>query len=242
VKFFGKLEIEFKILVAALFFLAAFGLFFRNVYEKELDAVMQKGMSKGLSDFLRNKAQDFSDSAAQKIAQGLLERQLQWEVSAPFIIESRKNSVRDVMFALLGFALLLIFFSIVYITFPLKKLAKSVEKIGKGEFVQIDVKSGGALGVLENKVFQLQRELMDLREKEKIAAIEKTWRDIAKTMAHEIKNPLTPMRLSIDRIEEKIGKNLDFSVEELAKFTQRMSCQIDNLEGLVNKFRSFSGT
>jgi nitrogen fixation/metabolism regulation signal transduction histidine kinase len=236
-KFLNKLEIEVKILIVALFFFAAFGLFFRYVYEKELDAIMHKGMNRGLSEFLRNTADNYLDTATQQTAQTLLERQLQWEVAAPFIVKTQKDNIQNLMFAFLGFILLLIFFSMLHITAPLKKLAKSVEKIGRGEFVEIEVKRGGALGVLEKKTFQLQHELIDLREKEKIAAIEKTWRDIAKTMAHEIKNPLTPMRLSIDSIEEKAGK---ISGDDLKKFIQRISAQINNLEELVNKFKSFS--
>jgi nitrogen fixation/metabolism regulation signal transduction histidine kinase len=227
-------------MIAALFFFAAFGLFFNYVYENELNAVMRKGINKNLVSYLQNEADDYSDSASQKTAQNLLERQLQWEAIAPFIMKAQKDNIRNIMFALLGFILLLMFFSILYITSPLKKLAKHVEIIGKGEFAEIEVKSGGALGVLENKIFHLQKELMDLREKEKVAVILKTWRDIAKTMAHEIKNPLTPMRLNIDGIEEKARRNNEIDAQELMKFTERMNRQIEHLEELVNRFKSFS--
>jgi nitrogen fixation/metabolism regulation signal transduction histidine kinase len=159
-------------------------------------------------------------------------------------MKAQKDNIRYIMFAILGFILLLMFFSILYITSPLKKLAKHVEIIGKGEFAEIEVKSGGALGVLEDKIYRLQKELIDLREKEKVAVIEKTWRDIAKTMAHEIKNPLTPMRLSIDAIEEKMhnSKKNEISAQELLKFTGRINNQIEHLEELVNRFKSFSDT
>jgi len=240
VKFLSKLEIEFKILIAAMFFFATFGLFFGYVYENEINMVMRKGINRNLVSYLQNKADDYSDSASQKTAQNLLERQLQWEAISPFIMKAQKDNIRNIMFALLGFILLLMFFSILYITSPLKKLAKHVEIIGKGEFAEIEVKSGGALGVLENKIYRLQKELIDLREKEKVAAIEKTWRDIAKTMAHEIKNPLTPMRLNIDSIEEKAHRNSEIEAQELMKFTERMNRQIEHLEELVNRFKSFS--
>ena len=119
-KFLSKLEIEFKILIAATFFFAAFGLFFSYVYEKELNTVLHKGININLVSYLQNEADDYSDSASQKTAQNLLERQLQWEAIAPFIMKAQKDNIRYIMFAILGFILLLMFFSILYITSPLK--------------------------------------------------------------------------------------------------------------------------
>ncbi|MCL2844045.1 MAG: ATP-binding protein [Chitinivibrionia bacterium] len=190
-KILNKPEIEFKILIVASLFFALFGLFFVYLYENELDIAVRKGMNSNLTDFLRRQADTIPE------AQGLLEHQLQWEATAPFIAKTQKDNLRNMILYFLALVMLLMFFIIRYITSPIKK-------------------------------------------REKIAAIEKTWRDIAKTMAHEIKNPLTPMRLSIDKIEEKATFSQNISSEEIAKFTKRINEQIDNLEDLVNKFKSFS--
>jgi two-component system nitrogen regulation sensor histidine kinase NtrY len=58
-------------------------------------------------------------------------------------------------------------------------------------------------------------------------------------MAHEIKNPLTPIRLTLDRIEERTGGQ-GISDDELRKFLGRINAQVDMLERLVDQFRSFS--
>lgn len=239
-KFFGRLELEHKILIGAVFFFAVLGMFFSRIYEKEIDFVLDKGKNERLTEFMRKKADNRLDSAVQEKIRKLFERQLQWEAAAPFVAKTQINNSRTVLFIFTVSVLFAAFFSLLYITSPLKKLAKSVEKIGKGEYAEIEIKSGGALGVLEDKIFRLQNELIDLREKEKIAAVESAWRDIAKFMAHEIKNPLTPMRLGVDKLSERIDGENGISDAELKNFVKKINLQINNFEDLVNKFRSFS--
>jgi len=233
-KIFTNLELETKILISAVIFFAVFGIFFYQIYEKEIDSMVLKGTNKNLISFLQKKA---AENPNENETSEILIRQMQWEVSAPFIARTQKNNIRNILLVFTISLLLAAAFSLIYLTYPLKKLAKSVEKIGKGEFAEISTKSSGALGKLEKQVAKMQDELQNLREKEQIAATEKAWRDIARVMAHEIKNPLTPMRLLIDKIEEK---NAEISTDDLKKFTERMNRQLNALEILVNKFRSFS--
>jgi two-component system nitrogen regulation sensor histidine kinase NtrY len=59
-------------------------------------------------------------------------------------------------------------------------------------------------------------------------------------MAHEIKNPLTPIRLTLDRIEERAGAGQDIPAWFMAKSLSRINAQLDALERLVNQFHSFA--
>ncbi len=67
------------------------------------------------------------------------------------------------------------------------------------------------------------------------------WADIAKRLAHEIKNPLTPIVLSAERIEMKLTPKL---AQEDQSFLQRLVkqiiIQVEDLKELVNKFRDFA--
>jgi nitrogen fixation/metabolism regulation signal transduction histidine kinase len=67
------------------------------------------------------------------------------------------------------------------------------------------------------------------------------WADIAKRLAHEIKNPLTPIVLSAERIEMKLTPKL---AQEDQNFLQRLVkqiiIQVEDLKELVNKFRDFA--
>jgi len=65
------------------------------------------------------------------------------------------------------------------------------------------------------------------------------WSDIARKIAHEVKNPLTPIKLSAERIEKKI-KDESISVEEVSRLTQTISKQVDDIGNLVDEFSSFA--
>ena len=65
------------------------------------------------------------------------------------------------------------------------------------------------------------------------------WSDIARKIAHEVKNPLTPIKLSAERIERKY-KEKDFNNEELSKLTKTISKQVDDIGKLVDEFSSFA--
>ena len=65
------------------------------------------------------------------------------------------------------------------------------------------------------------------------------WSDIAKKIAHEIKNPLTPIKLSAERIEKKIISNT-FESDEIIKLTTTISKQVDDIGKLVDEFSSFA--
>lgn len=67
------------------------------------------------------------------------------------------------------------------------------------------------------------------------------WSEVARRLAHEIKNPLTPIQLSAERLHRKLGKLLD---EESASFLTRMTNtiiqQVDNLKTMVNAFSEYA--
>ncbi len=65
------------------------------------------------------------------------------------------------------------------------------------------------------------------------------WSDIARKIAHEVKNPLTPIKLSAERIEKKfLDANTD--KEDIALLTKTISRQVDDIGKLVDEFSSFA--
>ncbi len=65
------------------------------------------------------------------------------------------------------------------------------------------------------------------------------WSDIAKKIAHEVKNPLTPIKLSAERIEKKY-QNKDFDNEDIKILTGTISRQVDDIGKLIDEFSSFA--
>lgn len=66
------------------------------------------------------------------------------------------------------------------------------------------------------------------------------WREMAKQVAHEIKNPLTPMRLSLQHLQYSISRGDDHIEEKVKKTIALMIRQIDSLSAMAEEFSSFA--
>ncbi len=66
------------------------------------------------------------------------------------------------------------------------------------------------------------------------------WESVARKLAHEIKNPLTPIQLSIDSLREKYKNQLSNQSQEFEKYLQTINRQIKDIEKLVNEFSNFA--
>jgi len=66
------------------------------------------------------------------------------------------------------------------------------------------------------------------------------WREVARRIAHEIKNPLTPIQLSAERLERKYSKEIKSDPQIFANCTQTIIRQVASLEQMVNEFSAFA--
>jgi len=66
------------------------------------------------------------------------------------------------------------------------------------------------------------------------------WREVARRIAHEIKNPLTPIQLSAERLRKRYAKLLEGNGAILDKCTSTIIQQVDELKKLVNEFSHFA--
>ena len=69
---------------------------------------------------------------------------------------------------------------------------------------------------------------------------EGAWREMAKQVAHEIKNPLTPMKLSIQHLQRALNDKSPDALELTEKITHRLIEQIDNLSNIASAFSDFA--
>jgi nitrogen fixation/metabolism regulation signal transduction histidine kinase len=75
-----------------------------------------------------------------------------------------------------------------------------------------------------------------------IVSVERStaWGEVARRLAHEIKNPLTPIQLSAERLQRKLdGKLADSDAAVLAKSVRTIVDQVDAMKRLVNEFRDY---
>ena len=73
-----------------------------------------------------------------------------------------------------------------------------------------------------------------------VAQRSSAWADVARRIAHEIKNPLTPIQLSAERIRRKYGKVITEDREVFDQCTDTIVRQVDDIKRMVDEFSSFA--
>ena len=95
---------------------------------------------------------------------------------------------------------------------------------------------------LLNKNFNLMTDQLKAQQ-EKLIINERheAWESLARKLAHEIKNPLTPIQLTIDRLKEKYSDKIEVQQkEDFTKSLKIIAKQINQIENLVNEFSDFA--
>lgn len=127
------------------------------------------------------------------------------------------------------------------VTSPLRIIQEKIGavKLGrKNELIQWN--KTDEIGSLIQEYNRMVTELMKSAELLAKSERESAWREMAKQVAHEIKNPLTPMKLSIQHFERTWNKdelNID---EKIRRFTQSLIEQIEILSSIADEFSSFA--
>jgi len=92
-----------------------------------------------------------------------------------------------------------------------------------------------------NQNFNLMIEkLKEQQDKLLITERYEAWETVARKLAHEIKNPLTPIQLSIDSLREKYKDKLQDDKKDFEKYLETINRQIKDIEKLVNEFSNFA--
>jgi len=158
---------------------------------------------------------------------------------------------REVSYFILAFVninLLLLFLAILlaltvskYITRPLELIRSGISNLQLGGVNQkITWKSDDEIGQMVKEYNRMINELeisADLLAK---SERELAWREMAKQVAHEIKNPLTPMKLSIQHLHKAWYERVPDWNERLERFSKTMIEQIDNLALIAGEFSDFA--
>ncbi|WP_070138097.1 sensor histidine kinase [Crocinitomix algicola] len=124
---------------------------------------------------------------------------------------------------------------------PLKYIQESIKnvQIGSGSqsiaYHRTD-EIGDLVKEYNKKVDELQKNAEMLAKSER----ESAWREMAKQVAHEIKNPLTPMKLSIQHLSRSVQLANEESEEKLQRVTKSLIEQIDALTTIANEFSNFA--
>jgi len=133
----------------------------------------------------------------------------------------------------IGFMILLLLSYLVafYLTYPLKLITQGIRKTGL-----YDNEIGRLVQEYNSMLLKLDESKSKLANSEK----ESAWREMARQVAHEIKNPLTPMKLKLQYLLQRLN-NTDTkpSEEELKQAFRTILTQVDTLSEIAGSFSSF---
>ena len=167
-----------------------------------------------------------------------------------YTVESRQTGLK-ITFAIIYIivvTLLLFLSTVIAISFagrltkPIINLISASENISKGKLdVKVpDVDTDDEFKMLNknfnNMIMKLKKQQDKLLTAERYSA----WETVARKLAHEIKNPLTPIQLSIDRLNEKYSNQILKDKENFINYLKTISRQIKDIENLTNEFSSFA--
>ncbi|MFQ5651000.1 MAG: PAS domain-containing sensor histidine kinase [bacterium] len=127
------------------------------------------------------------------------------------------------------------------VTSPLLTLARGTQKVAAGDWdYRVEVQTKDEIGVLGEA---FNRMVVALKEKQdQVIALEKmaVWREIARVLAHEIKNPLTPIQLTVQQLKDRYGGEDPEYEKLLAECTEIITDEIESLRALVREFSEFA--
>jgi len=171
-------------------------------------------------------------------------------ISFYYSVQDRKTGIK-ITFAIVYVLIvsLLLFLSVILainfasrLTKPIINLISASEKISAGDL------SAKVEQINTDKEFEKLNQNFNLmidklkKQQDKLLFTERhaAWESIARKLAHEIKNPLTPIQLSIDRIKEKYLKKIDDSDKKFSNYLNTITKQIKDIEHLLNEFSDFA--
>ena len=128
------------------------------------------------------------------------------------------------------------------LTKPIINLISASENISKGELnTKVpDIESDDEFKKLNKNFNNMIKRLKKQQDKLLAAERHEAWEVVARKLAHEIKNPLTPIQLSIDRLKEKYSTVIKEDKSQFNDYLLTINRQIKDIEKLVNEFSNFA--
>ena len=159
-----------------------------------------------------------------------------------------KQSISTFIVAFINLYLLLFLASVIVavvlsnkITLPLALIREKLKGIQLGKkSEQINYQGEDEIGALIREYNHKVDELAESAELLAKSERESAWREMAKQVAHEIKNPLTPMKLNIQYLQRAKAEKKEHYDEFFDRVTQNLIEQIDTLSGIATEFSNFA--
>jgi nitrogen fixation/metabolism regulation signal transduction histidine kinase len=127
------------------------------------------------------------------------------------------------------------------VTRPIEELAAGARDVAAGHWrAHVQVHSRDEVGQLATAFNEMTRQLSEQREQlvqtERVAA----WRELARRLAHELKNPLFPLQLTVENLQRAREQTAEQFDEVFFESTATLRAELENLKTIVSRFSDFA--
>jgi nitrogen fixation/metabolism regulation signal transduction histidine kinase len=127
------------------------------------------------------------------------------------------------------------------VTRPVERLALAAHEVAAGNWnARVDVEGTDELSQLADSFNRMTTELLTQKERlvqaERVAA----WRELARRLAHELKNPLFPLQLTVENLLRARQNSADQFDEVFRESSTTLLAEISNLKAIIGRFSEFS--
>jgi len=172
-------------------------------------------------------------------------------MNLPYFEDNSFNDMelREFFYRLGGVYLIMLISAIVLAYFISKYITRSLQTVAdkmvqttlnqRNEKIEIENPSeeiGKLIDSYNGMIDELEESAAKLARSER----EQAWREMAKQVAHEIKNPLTPMRLTVQSFERKFNTDDPKAEIKLKEFSKTLVQQIDTMSNIASAFSNFA--
>ncbi len=187
--------------------------------------------------------------AAFKHCKGESEGGLGWVVGIGIDNTDIYATVNELNELLINATLLVLFVVVIWTIFiarrttrPILQLQGHARRVAAGDLdARIQVSSSDELGQLARDFNQMIGEMAENRRRLVQVEKESAWREMARQVAHEIKNPLTPISLSVNLLKRARDENSPEFDEILARTIDLIQRQVENMRQISQNFYAFAG-
>ena len=177
---------------------------------------------------------------------------LEGDVLAVLVVANSRRSmvevqrhIRDIAYGIAGlgiiFAVLASLWIAARISRPIEELARAAGRVAEGDWeTRVDIRTMDEVGALARSFNNMTRQLAEQRERlvqtERVAA----WRELARRLAHELKNPLFPLQITVENMQRARASYPEQFDEVFAEGTSTLLAELSNLKQIIGRFSDFA--
>jgi two-component system nitrogen regulation sensor histidine kinase NtrY len=127
------------------------------------------------------------------------------------------------------------------VTRPVVSLAEAARRVAAGDLnAKVDAESSDELGELASSFNRMTEDLVQQKDRTLQAERVAAWRELARRLAHELKNPLFPLQVTVENLMRAKQKSPEMFEEVFQEGTTTLLAEINNLKTIIGRFSEFS--